>query len=63
MNGHFAVFHADMDVQAEDEVRPSHHFEVFDDGVIAFVGKNLLVSPVGERVSAGGGQAQTVFAG
>ncbi len=53
-NGGFAVFDADVDVEAEDEVGAGDELEIFDDLVIARVGINLLGAPIGEGMSSAG---------
>src|SRR5215471_2973513 len=51
------VLDADVDVEAENQVGAREHLHLLDDAVVARVGKDLLVGPVGEGVRPGGGHA------
>ena len=62
-DGGFAVFDADVDVEAEDEVGAGDELEIFDDLVVARVGINLLRAPVGEGVRGAGDEFEMVLAG
>ncbi len=62
-DGGFAVFDADVDVQAEDEVGAGDELQVLDYLVIARVGINLLRAPVGEGMGGAGDQLEAVLAG
>ena len=56
-----AIFHADVDVESEDQVGARHHLEVFHDHAVAVVRVDLLVSPLREGVCAAGREAQSVL--
>ena len=58
-----AVFHADVHVQAEDQVGPRHQLQVFDDVLVAVVSVDLLHPPVGKRMGRGRSQPQAVLLG
>ena len=45
LDGGLAIFHADVHVQAEDQVGARHHLQVLDDGRVPLVGIDLLVAP------------------
>jgi hypothetical protein len=62
-DGGFAVFDADVDVEAEDEIGAGDKLEIFDDLVIARVGIDLLGAPVGEGVRCAGDELELVLAG
>ena len=62
-DGGFAVFDADVDMEAEDEVGAGDELEVFDDLVVARVGIDLLGAPVGEGMRGAGDEFELVFAG
>ena len=55
------VFHADVHVKAENQVRARHHLQVFHDGAVAVVGIDLLFAPLREGVGAAGRQAKAVL--
>ena len=61
-DGGFAVFDADVNVQAEDEIRTRDHLEVLHDVFVALIGIYGLIAPVGERMRGGGGDEEAVFA-
>ncbi len=61
-DGGFAIFDADVDVQAEDEVGAGDELEIFDHLVIARVGIDLLRAPVGEGMRGSGDEFEVVFA-
>jgi len=63
VDGGFAVFDADVDMEAEDEVGAGDGLHVLDDGGVAFVGVDFLFAPVGEGVCGGGGDAEAVVFG
>ena len=48
---------ADVDVEAEDQVGAREQLHLLDDLVVARIGEDLLVGPVGEGVRAGRGHA------
>ena len=58
LDGGLAVGHADVDVQAEDEVGAGDLLEIVQHALVALAGGDLLVNPVGKRVRAGGGDAE-----
>jgi hypothetical protein len=58
----FAVFDADVDVQAEDEVGAGDELQIFDHLVIARVGIDLLGAPVGKGVGGAGDELEAVLA-
>ena len=62
-DGGFAVFDADVDVEAEDEVGAGDELEVFDDLGVAGVGVDLLDAPVGEGVSGACDEDEVVLFG
>ena len=59
----FAVFDADVHVEAEDEVGARDELEIFDHLVIARIGIDLLRAPVGEGMRGAGDEFEIVFAG
>ena len=52
MVGHFAGFHADVDVEPEDEVTSGGFLQFVDDLVIAGMVGDQLAFPVAEGVGA-----------
>ncbi len=46
MNGNLAIFHANVNVQAKDQIGAGDHFQILDDVVIPFVRVDFLVAPV-----------------
>ncbi len=62
-DGGFAVFDADVDVEAEDEIGAGDELEVFDDLGVAGIGIDLLDAPVGEGVSGSGDEEEVVLLG
>ena len=62
-DGGFAVFDADVDVEAEDEVGAGDELEVFDDLGVARVGIDLLDAPVGEGMGGAGDEDEVVLFG
>ena len=62
-DGGFAVFDADVDVEAEDEVGAGDELEVFDDLGVAGIGIDLLHAPVGEGVGGAGDEEEAVLFG
>ena len=59
--GGFAVFDADVDVEAEDQIAAGNGLHVFDDGGVTLVGINFLFAPVGEGVGGRGGDAEAIL--
>ena len=45
LDGRFAIFHADVHVQAEDQIGARHHLHVLDDDAVAVVGVDFLIAP------------------
>ena len=62
-DGCFAVFDADMDVEAEDEVGAGDELEIFHDLVIAGVGIDLLGAPISEGMGRAGDKDEAVLFG
>ena len=62
-DGGFAVFDADVDVEAEDEVGAGDELQVLDHLVIARVGIDLLGAPVGKGMGGAGDELEAVLAG
>ena len=62
-DGGLAVFDADVDVEAEDEVGAGDELQILDDLVIARVGIDLLGAPVGEGMGGAGDEYEVVLAG
>ena len=62
-DGGFAVFDADVDVEAEDEVGAGDELEVFDDLGVTGVGVDLLNAPVGEGVGGAGDENEAMLFG
>ena len=60
-DGGFAVFDADVDVEAEDEVGAGDELEVFDDLGVAGIGVDLLDAPVGEGMGCAGDEDEAVL--
>ena len=58
-----AVFHADVHVQAENQVGPRHQLQVFDNVLVTDVLGNLLHPPVGKRMSRRRSQPQAILPG
>ena len=50
MNRTFAVLHADVYVQSEDQQRPRHCLKLLHEQFITFVVEDLLVLPAGDRM-------------
>src|SRR5215470_11421508 len=63
MDRGFWILYTDVNVQAEDKVGTRHLLHVFDDEEITLVGIDFLVTPIRERMGAGGGNRQTVLCG
>ena len=61
VNRGLAILDADVDVQAEDQVRARHQLHVFDDLQVALVGIDVLGAPVGKRMRGAGTQQQAVL--
>ena len=61
LDGGLAIFHADVDVQSENQVGARHHLQVFHDDAVAVVGIDLLLAPLREGMRAAGRQAQSVL--
>jgi hypothetical protein len=62
-DGGFAVFDADVDVEAEDEVGAGYELKVFDDLGVAGIGIDLLNTPVCEGVSGARDEEEVVLFG
>src|SRR5580658_7331277 len=62
MDARLAILHSNVHVQAENQIAASYGFHILDDGVVAFVGIDLLLTPVGEWMGAGSGDPQAILA-
>ena len=62
MNGGFAIFHAHVHMQAENQIGAGHQLHVFHHAVIALIGINLLGAPISKRMGSAGGEQQSIFA-
>jgi len=62
-DGGFAIFNADMHMQAEDEVGAGNELQIFDDLVIARVRVDLLAAPIGEGMGCAGDEGEVVLFG
>ena len=61
VNGSLAVFHPDVHVQPENQVRPRYQLHVFHNVLVALVGRNLLHAPVRKGMGCRRAQAQPIF--
>src|ERR1035437_9627185 len=61
LNGGFAIFHADVHVQSENQVGARHHLEVFHDYAVAVIRVDLLIPPQCEGMGAAGRKPQPVL--
>jgi len=48
-------------MEPEYQVRPGNHLEVLDELLVAGIRSDRDIHPVGERVSAGGGDSRAIF--
>ncbi len=58
-----AVLHANVHVQAENQVGPRHQLQIFDNVLVADVLRDLLHAPVGKGMSRRRSQPQAIFPG
>lgn len=63
VNQGFAIFDADVHVEAKNQVGAGYKLHVFDNVFVAFSWSERLHTPVGERMGGGGGYAQIILAG
>ena len=63
LNAFIAAFDAHVNVQAKNQVRAGHIAQFIDKPVVAFVGRDQLVLPVGKRVSSGSRNLQVLLFG
>ena len=63
VDGRFAVRNSDVDVEAEDEIRPRELLHVPDDFFVALAFGDELIAPVRKRMRAGRSDPQPGFAG
>ncbi len=50
-----------MHVQSENQIGARHHLEIFDDGMVAVVGIDLLIAPLSEGMRAARRETQPVL--